>query len=165
VVHERQSQPWHPFSNRIEFEVADFLYRRNQMSAGDIDHLMKLWSATLEPYGDEAPFAGHRDLYDSIDALSGGGGTSWESFIINIADETAGSNSNRSSWMDADYQVWYRDPQALIQDLLANRSFADEFDYAPYHEYEHGQHRFSNFMSGDWAWRKAVSFFFLYFKQ
>jgi hypothetical protein len=136
------------------------------MSAGHIDHLMKLWSATLEPYGGKAPFTSHHELYDTIDAISGGS-TPWESFIINITSDSdldsesasAGQPRDSPSWKNADYEVWYRDPQALIRNLFANPSFCDEFDYAPYHEYDHGQHRFGDFMSGDWAWRQAVSVF------
>ena len=36
---------WTPFSNRIEFETADFLYKRCQMSGSNITILMKLWAA------------------------------------------------------------------------------------------------------------------------
>lgn len=122
---------------------------------------MKLWSRTLVPHNDEAPFTSHRDLYNLIDALPGG--PPWESFTVSHDSggefDAEGQPSDHPSWMNADFEVWYRDPQGLVRDILANRSFADEFDYAPYHEYDHGRHCFGDFMSGDWAWRQAVSIF------
>ncbi|KAM6491755.1 hypothetical protein JOM56_012795 [Amanita muscaria] len=149
---------WHPFRNRVEFEVADFLYRQNQMSAGNIDVLMKLWEATLASCGDEPPFTTHRDLYRTIDDLSTGR-TPWESFMVSYQGgdvlESTAPDLALPSWMATDHEIWYRDPRALIQDLIANPTFANEFDYIPYHDYHHGQHRFGDFMSGDWAWRQA----------
>jgi hypothetical protein len=42
--------------------------------------------------------------------------------------------------------------------MLSNPDFDDEFDCTPYHEYDtDGNHRFHNFMSGDWVWEQAVS--------
>ena len=159
VVPEDQYPPWHPFRDRIEFEVADFLYRQVQMSAGNIDHLMSLWSATLKRHGDNAPFTGHRELHRLIDGLSGGS-TPWESFNLSHGLVDGSDSGDGPPWVNDDFEFWYRDPQALIRDIVANRSFADEFDYAPYHDYDHGKHRFSDFMSGDWAWRQAVSIFY-----
>jgi hypothetical protein len=34
---------WTPYKSRLEFEIADFLFRRNQMSAGDINLLFGLY--------------------------------------------------------------------------------------------------------------------------
>ena len=60
--------------------------------------------------------------------------------------------------MDTEYEAWFRDPQKLIASMLSNPDFKDEFDSAPFHEYNgDGNHRFQNFMSGDWAWKQAVS--------
>jgi hypothetical protein len=38
---------WTPYNFRLEFEVANFLFCRNQMSAGDINCLLSLWAASL----------------------------------------------------------------------------------------------------------------------
>ena len=39
------SQPsWHPFSSQIQFETADFLFKKVEMSQADIDTLMWLWA-------------------------------------------------------------------------------------------------------------------------
>jgi hypothetical protein len=36
------SDDWTPYNDRLEFEFANFIFRRNQMSAGDIDILLDL---------------------------------------------------------------------------------------------------------------------------
>ncbi|KAI0309673.1 hypothetical protein OF83DRAFT_1088904, partial [Amylostereum chailletii] len=67
-----------PFNNRQEFEIGDFLYRKDQMSGANIDTLMALWAATL-PEGMEPPFASNKDLLETIDA-SQLGDVAWQSF-------------------------------------------------------------------------------------
>ncbi|KAM6490793.1 hypothetical protein JOM56_013756 [Amanita muscaria] len=144
---EDANSPWDPYTSRLQFEVADFLFRKNQMSGGDIDHLFSLWSASLAYHHGEPPFANHREMYDTIDATTDGG-VPWESFI-------SSNDSSRPSWMNADYEVWFRNPKQLVETLISNPDFADEFDYAPYHEYHGNSHRFCDLMSGDWAWKQA----------
>ena len=61
------------------------------------------------------------------------------------------------SWMDGQYNVWFRDPHLLMQNLLSNPDFDGEFDYVPYKEYDPNNDRwFQNFFSGDWVWEQAV---------
>ena len=63
-------------------------------------------------------------------------------------------------WMQAEYDVWFRDPRTLVHDLLSNPDFKSDFDYAPFQERTaDGVHRFQDFMSGNWAWNQAVSHF------
>ena len=43
--------------------------------------------------------------------------------------------------MTEDHEVWFRDPITLLENLLSNPDFKDEFDYTPYQEYkEDGSH-------------------------
>ena len=59
--------------------------------------------------------------------------------------------------MDAEYDMWFRDPHTLVHNLLSNPDFDGEFDYMPYKEFEpNGDRRFQNFFSGDWVWSQAV---------
>ena len=60
------SDTWDPFDGQEHFELADFLYRCNQMSAGDINELLGLWNGLL-PDDAELPFASHDHLYSLID--------------------------------------------------------------------------------------------------
>ena len=76
---DRGPADWTPYTDRVEFEVADFLYRRNQMSGGDIDFIFDLWAASLASHGDTPPFANHIDMYNAIDSTPLGD-VPWQSF-------------------------------------------------------------------------------------
>lgn len=152
---DRGPDDWAPYTSRVEFEVADFLFRRNQMSGGDIDFIFNLWAASLAVHGDTPPFASHVDMYSTIDATPLGD-VAWQSFSSQYNGPQP--DDEVPSWMTAEYEVWFRDPRLLIRDILANPDFKDEFDYAPLQEYSAGgAHRYQNFMSGDWSWKQAVS--------
>jgi hypothetical protein len=125
------------------------------MSAGNIDTLLDIWASTAAPSGAEPPFRNHDDLYTKIDSTPIGD-TPWESFSIWYGQDVP--EHERVPWMDAEYETWFRDPQKLVVNMLSNPDFKDEFDCAPFHKYDgDGNHRFQDFMSGDWAWKQAVS--------
>jgi hypothetical protein len=63
------SDDWTPYHNHIEFEYAEFLYTCEEMSAGNIDTLLRLWTATLVPYGANHCFTKHTQMYDTIDSI------------------------------------------------------------------------------------------------
>jgi Plavaka transposase len=145
---------WEPYQNRVEFELADFIYRRNQMSAGDIDDLLDLWAASLFKHNDHPPFADHNDMYSTIDATPRGD-VAWESFTTEYTGERP--EGDIPPWMDAEYQVWFRDPLTVVKNMLANPDFDGEFDYTPFQEFDsNGERQFQNFFSGDWVWEQAV---------
>jgi Plavaka transposase len=146
---------WTPYDNRLKFEVADFLYRRNQMSAGDINFVLNLWAASLAIHNDTPPFSTTADMHNTIDATPLGD-VPWESFTLQYnGAEPAG---DIPSWMKAEYDVWFRDPRTLVHNLLSNPDFKSDFDYAPFQEHAaDGGHRFQDFMSGNWALSQAVS--------
>ncbi|KAG1890562.1 uncharacterized protein F5891DRAFT_1131665 [Suillus fuscotomentosus] len=129
---------WTPYANRVDFEVADFLYRRNQMSGGDIDFIFNLWAASLAAHGETPPFANHIEMYNVIDSTPLGD-IAWQSFT----SEYNGALPE--------------DPRILVHNILSNPDFEGEFDYAPLQEYDtsNGAHRFQDFMSGDWCWKQA----------
>jgi hypothetical protein len=154
---------WSPYDNRLQFELADFLFRRNQMSAGDINFLLNLWAASLAIHNDEPPFSKATDLYNTIDSTPLGD-VAWESFSLQYNGNKPADNV--PSWMQAEYDVWFRDPRHLVHNLLSNPDFKSDFDYAPYQEYSaDGIHRFQDFMSGNWAWHQAVSPSHLWFNS
>jgi hypothetical protein len=42
--------------------------------------------------------------------------------------------------------------------MVSNPDFDGEFDVAPLQEHDMaGNHRFQNFMSGNWSWKQAVT--------
>lgn len=77
---------------------------------------------------------------------------------MELPPKNLGPNDESPSWTTADYNIWFYDPCLLIQKMIANPEFKDQFDFTPYQEYSvDGQHHFENFISGDWAWKQVVS--------
>lgn len=82
---------WMPYDNRLQFEVTNFLFRRNQMSAGDINFILGLWEASLAVHNDEPPFSNATDLYNTIDSTPLGD-LAWESFSLQYNGTQPASN-------------------------------------------------------------------------
>ena len=144
-----------PYNSQLEFETAKFLFMCEQMSAGNINILLDLWSASLFKHSDQPPFTSHWDLYDTINSTPLGD-VPWVNF--SVCYNGIHSEGNVPSWMDTGHKVWYCNPPILIHNILSNLDFDGEFDYAPLQEHDmHGNHRFKNFMSSNWAWKQAVS--------
>lgn len=122
------------------------------MLAGNIDCLMKLWRMSLT--GQSPPFTDHNDLYSRIDAIPYGS-HDWECFKVGYQGDAV-EGEPCAPFMDANYEVWHRNAFHVMADMIVNRDFDGEFDYSPYQEYYGDEHRFQNFMSGNWAWRQAV---------
>jgi hypothetical protein len=60
--------------------------------------------------------------------------------------------------MTATYELCVRDSRAVLHEQLANPNFRNSFDSAPYWQFtSSGERIFSNVLSGDWAYRQAVS--------
>lgn len=132
------------------------------MSAGDVDFLLNLWAASLAADGQTPPFKNHAELYQTIDSTPLGE-VPWESFTLTYNGTLPANESNIPSWMTTEYEFWFRDPHKLVQNMVSNPNFKDEFDYSPFHDYDQdGTHRFCDLMSGNWAWRQAVNFSVLY---
>jgi len=130
------------------------------MSAGDINTLLNIWTSTLATHGAEPPFRNADELYNTIDSTPLGD-IPWEDFTVTYDGDTP--DDARLPWMDAEYEAWFRNPEWLVRNMLLNPDFKDEFDCAPFHEYDKdGNHRFHNFMSGDWVWKQGVRDIFIY---
>ena len=64
-------------------------------------------------------------------------------------------------WMESTYEVYFHDPHQLLLEMLANPTFANDFDYTPSQDFTFdGAHQYENFMSGNWAWKQVVCPFF-----
>ncbi|KAG2339206.1 hypothetical protein BDR05DRAFT_977829 [Suillus weaverae] len=136
-----------------KFEMAEFLFTHNQMSAKQIDTLLDLWAATLIKHNDAPPFANHKDMYASIDATPLGD-TPWKSFTT--CYNGVRPEQDVPPWMDGQYDVWYRDPLQMVRSMLANSDFDGGIEFSPYRDYTAEDKRYwKNFMSADWAWNQA----------
>lgn len=127
------------------------------MSAGDIDLLLGLWAASLAPHDVPPPFRDHREMYKVIDRMKLGD-IIWDSFTLHYNGERP--DGFVPTWMTAEYDVWFRNPNRLLHNLIGNPDFKDEFDYVPYRYYTGNDRQYCNFMSGNWAWKQAVSYLF-----
>ncbi|KAG2107312.1 uncharacterized protein F5147DRAFT_746079 [Suillus discolor] len=144
---------WTPYESHIAFEMAEFLFSWNQTSAKQIDTLLDLWTASLIKHNDAPPFTGHHDLYNTIDATPLGD-IPWETFTMSY--NGAKSLHDIPPWMDATYDVWFRDPRLLLHDMLGNPDFDGQMEYVPHRDYSTEDTRcFKNFFSSDWAWDQA----------
>jgi hypothetical protein len=149
----RRLDDWTPFESCSAFKLAEFLYKRDKMSAGKIDELLEIMSE-MGTSGDQPLFLDHEDIYRTIDAIPICG-TPWQSFTFMY--EGPKPTIDVPKWMDAEYTIWFRDPHQLFLNMLKNPDFVDLFDYAPYRQYDkQGNRQYEHFMTGDWAWSQAV---------
>lgn len=128
------------------------------MSANGMNKLFNIWEATLAPFDTPPPFTSSDDMYETIDSTPYGN-LCWESFTVQYnLNKDPPSNKAPAAWKTAECDGWFRDPWKLIRNIIANRSFDNEFDYAAYQEYDYkGQHQFHDLFSGNWCWRQSVS--------
>ncbi len=124
------------------------------MSQGNIDYLMELWSLSALEHGvNLGPYANHEELYQDIDSIKLGSAP-WKCFVCPPPNDVPLS---APEWQRQTYQVWYRDPDTVIANILANPDFEKEFDASPYIDIgPDGKRRWSEFMSGNFSWRHAV---------
>ncbi|KAG1837631.1 hypothetical protein DFJ58DRAFT_628057, partial [Suillus subalutaceus] len=104
---DRGPDDWTPYANRVDFEVADFLYHHNQMSGGDIDFIFNLWAASLAAHSKTPPFANHVDMYNVIDSTHLGD-VPWQSFTSEYNGTLP--EDDVPPWMTSEYDVWFQDP-------------------------------------------------------
>ncbi|KAG2743057.1 hypothetical protein P692DRAFT_20878964 [Suillus brevipes Sb2] len=145
---------WPPFANQADFLLADFLFRKVEMSGSDIDFLMELWAFRMQQLGEAAssPFISHKDVYATIDSIRLGD-VPWECLSVDLGETIP---DDAPSWAERSYQVWYRNPDTIIKNMLDNPDFHQQFDYAPHVTKDHhGQRKWQNFMSGNYAWRQC----------
>lgn len=144
--------------------MAELLYKRSQMSKTEINDLMQILARKLtEQYDPDAepPFNNAEHLYATIDAITYGD-VPWESFKLSYNGEI--TEENDAPWKHKSYDIWYRNPVKVLEQQLLNRDFAEEMDFAPkILSDDNGTRRYEDFMSGRWAWRQAVRWFFAYF--
>ncbi|MDB4873418.1 MAG: hypothetical protein JWL97_4422 [Gemmatimonadales bacterium] len=90
------------------------------MSAGNINDLLELWAASLTMTDIEPPFWKATDLYDTIDQTPLGD-VAWRSFaLLPLQYNGHRPVENCPLWMQAKYDVWFRDPRTLVHNLLSN---------------------------------------------
>ncbi len=145
--------PWAPFVNGVQFKTADFLFQCAKMSAGNIDDLFDLWAESMENSYDSPPFESHEHVYETIDATHYGDAL-WKCFTVSYSGE---ASQPCPTWQKDIWEVFYRDPDVVLSQMLGNPDFHGQFDYALYvHLDKGGSQIWSDFMSGNFAFRQSV---------
>ncbi|KAH9484630.1 hypothetical protein JR316_0004112 [Psilocybe cubensis] len=140
-----------PFATRTEFEMAEFLFVEEEMSAGRIDRLSQILGAN---YPDQdPPFANHSDMYACIDSIKQGN-IPWTSFSVTYNGKLP-KDGPIPEWMTQKYEVWFRNPLDVLEQQIGNPTYVGNIDYAPKRYYWNGKRRYRNLMSGQWAWLQA----------
>jgi Plavaka transposase len=118
-----------PFGSQHEFELANFLYRKEQMSAMKINELMDIWAAFQQDDEGEPdpPFPDAKNMYKTIDQTELGD-VPWQAFSVKFNGDIP---EGAPGWKMASYEVWYRDPLVVIEGQLGNPDFNNEMDFAP----------------------------------
>ncbi|KAJ8077347.1 hypothetical protein PM082_001777 [Marasmius tenuissimus] len=129
-------------------------YRFHPILRDDVNELLDIWRLDCRTrFGvDAAPLESHRELLSMIDSIKAGDAP-W------ICYETSTENieNDAPEYKRTKYQVWYRNPDTIISNILSNPDFANEFDAAPYvHLNSEGKRRVSDFMSGNFAFRHST---------
>ncbi|KAI1790338.1 hypothetical protein LXA43DRAFT_1083303 [Ganoderma leucocontextum] len=144
---------WTPYNTRLEFELSEFLFKREQMSQSNVSFLLELWAADVVRYGGRPPFENHTEMFKVIDAI-GHGNAPWQCLKVRYTGPRP--DGVVPGWMDEVYEIWYRNPRVVAQNILQNPDFDGLFNTTPYREFtKGGERRFGNLMSGNWAWRQS----------
>ncbi|KIL69001.1 hypothetical protein M378DRAFT_8424 [Amanita muscaria Koide BX008] len=161
IPHQSPPPPWDdpapddfsPYESREHFELAELLYKCNQMSRTNISDLMQILAHMQEDQDADPLFVNVDELYATIDATELGD-VAWESFTVSyngIIEE-----ENDVPWKNASYDIWFRNPLQVLKNQLSNCNFAKEMDFTPKKVFDkNGKRCYQDLMSGQWAWRQA----------
>ncbi|THH29603.1 hypothetical protein EUX98_g4593 [Antrodiella citrinella] len=116
---------------------------------------MKILTAkqVAQGQGEDSGFYRHSDdLLKAIDAIEVGDAP-WESFTIRYSGPLP---LDAPQWKREGYTVYTRNMLTVVRNMLKSSDFKNSFDYTPFQEYIGvNERRWSNFMSGHWAWKQA----------
>ncbi|KAI5886109.1 uncharacterized protein SCHCODRAFT_02673152 [Schizophyllum commune H4-8] len=145
---------WNPFHSRAEFDFAHWHFVTNQSSAGGINKNLDILTATLLPTsGRTFPWKNAQDVYDSIDSIQASS-TPFRSIKMRYTGPLPPGTPPK--WMTETYEMFVRDSRLLLHQQLASEQFRDALTPRPYLQFDRdGKRVFSNFMSGDWAFKQA----------
>ncbi|KAJ7759410.1 hypothetical protein DFH07DRAFT_772220 [Mycena maculata] len=123
------------------------------MAGKHVDRLSQLLTALYQ--GTDPPFADHKDLYSTIDAIQQGD-VPWQSFSVTYTGPLP-EMGKVPAWMTEKYEVWFRSPLGIFKKQLANPDFKDEIDWAPKRIFKDGKRQYVDLFSGNWVWEQAYS--------
>ena len=79
----------------------------------------------------------------------------WQRSSLRYAGELP--DGDVPQWMSSEFEFWFRDARLIVQNMISNSDFKNDFDTKPVRIFDDsGSREYKNFMSGDWAWEEAV---------
>jgi hypothetical protein len=113
---------------------------------------MQIWAAIHPNEG--SPFSSCKELHQLIDSIDDGNAP-WQCLTLGHHNSAA---ADCPSWQNKTYEVWFRDPKVILNNMLSNPDFKDGFDYTPRLVFgEQHERIWSDFMTANWAWTQCVS--------
>ncbi|KAJ7242405.1 hypothetical protein B0H12DRAFT_1326085 [Mycena haematopus] len=144
---------WAPFDSRWAFDWAYFQFVELQASERHINTALDIWAASLCDSGRLALWTSAQELYADIDRIQHGD-VPWKTCRMRYKGPLPAGTPPR--WMTQDYELCTRDVRLLLRQQLGTSTFKDSADYVPYRQFNRsGDRVWSNFMSGEWAWKQA----------
>lgn len=121
-----------------------------------------MWAAQIIQCGgdpdDEFPWKNAGDLYANIDEIRHGGLAKWASYEVQYHGPLP-ADGPPPKWMTQKFELCLRNTRDVICQQLACRDFQGRVNFRPYQQFNKSRKRvYSNLVSGDWAWKKAVCF-------
>ena len=146
-----------PFADRPSFEFAELVFETMQVSKGNLDTLLRIIAAknVADGHPEQPPiFDNAQEVHETIDDLPYGDAT-WRAYKVRY---TGPIDPNSPSWMRHTYVVYMRDTLVVAKQLVGSDDFAGKYDARPFAEYLlDGTRTYCNLMSGQWAYKEAVS--------
>ncbi|KAF9549689.1 hypothetical protein CPC08DRAFT_769029 [Agrocybe pediades] len=148
--------PWNPFNTRLDFDWAHYYFVELQASEKQINRGLDLWLASKIQSGNTksstVPWSSADEMYATIDSIQAGNAP-----FKTVSFRYAGKlPQNPPSWMTQTYELCTRDVRQVLHNQLSTIAFKDQINMLPYRQFDHQRDRvWSNFMSGDWAWKEA----------
>ena len=145
---------WHPFNSCHDFDFTWYHFVECESSERQVNQGLDLWAASVLQHGGTPTWKSATELYDNIDKIQHGSAP-WRTYSFCYSGPLPPAPPR---WMTCTYELCTRDAHQVLQHQFANPDFKDKVNYTPYRQFNKaGKRIWSNFMSGDWAWKQAVS--------
>jgi hypothetical protein len=150
-----ESERWEGFSSRAGWDFAHLHFVEAQSSEGKINKALDIWTASVMEYGGSAPWTSAQELYSTIDNIQHGDAPFQSIKIKYNGPRPAGTPP---PWMTETYELCTRNARSVLVNQMSSRKLCGSVNLRPYRQFdENGNRVYSNFMSGNYAWKQSVS--------
>ena len=141
---QRQQNPYHPFHNFGQYQLAKALAMPEKSTASHIEQVAVNGVSFLR---EDVAFVSVAHFHNCLDEISGQMAP-WQSNII--MDQTVQLKANA--------RYWYRDSLAVLQEILDNPKIAKKCVWSPVKQFNHDNQRvYTDMHTSDWWWEVQVA--------